>query len=140
MNMNISALERVLTELDHARLFNLAHERERAASHDAEGFAALLDQATLVDSRRIAPDVVTMRSRFVLRELHDGSVRTVTLCYPVDADPTQGRLSVMSPLGMALIGLPLGAHATWHCPNGEVRSAVVEEIVYQPEASGDYLA
>lgn len=138
--MNITALERVLTELDYARLFTLAHERQRAPSHDAEGFGALLDQATLVDSRGIPPDVVTMRSRFLLRDLHDGSVRTVTLCYPADADPTQGRLSVMSPLGMALIGLPAGAHASWRCPHGEIRDAVVEEILYQPEASGDYLA
>jgi regulator of nucleoside diphosphate kinase len=81
-----------------------------------------------------------MRSKLVLRELADGSLRTITLCYPVDADATQGRVSVMSPLGMALIGLPRGAIASWQCPDGDTRVAEVHEIVYQPEASGDFLA
>ncbi|MNU03599.1 Regulator of nucleoside diphosphate kinase [compost metagenome] len=64
----------------------------------------------------------------------------VTLCYPADANLAQGQVSVMSPLGLSLIGSRTGQLVTWTAPNQTEHSARIEEILYQPEAAGDTTA
>lgn len=124
--------ERVLTELDHVRLTRLLD----AKSHN--NLEALLDNAELVESRDVPADIVTMHSQVTIVDARTGHRDRMTLCYPREADPAKGFLSVLSPVGMSLIGLRLGATATWKTPGGEEGSAKVAEILYQPEASGEY--
>lgn len=124
--------ERVLTELDHVRLTKLLD----AKSHN--NLEALLDNAELVQSRDVPADIVTMHSQVTIVDARTGHRDQMTLCYPREADPARGFLSVLSPVGMSLIGLRLGATATWKTPGGEEGSAKVAEILYQPEASGEY--
>jgi regulator of nucleoside diphosphate kinase len=124
--------ERTLTELDHLRLGKLLGS---AAHPDLE---ALLDLTDLVPSREVAPDIVTMYSRVTTVDTASGRRHQLTLCYPWDANPAAGLLSVLSPAGLGLIGLRRGAVARWSTPAGEEASARVDEILYQPEASGDY--
>ncbi len=124
--------ERVLTELDHVRLAKL----QDAKAHPA--LESLLDLAEVMRSREVPADIVTMHSRITLEDAQTGQRDQMTLCYPPEADPARGFLSVLSPVGMGLIGLRLGATAHWKTPGGEARSARVEEILYQPEASGQY--
>ncbi|MBO9514586.1 MAG: nucleoside diphosphate kinase regulator [Variovorax sp.] len=124
--------ERVLTELDHVRLAKLLDARVHPA------LESLLDSAELMRSREVPADIVTMHSRVTLVDARSGQRDTMTLCYPREADPAKGFLSVLSPVGMGLIGLRLGATARWQTPGGEERSARVEEILYQPEAAGEY--
>jgi regulator of nucleoside diphosphate kinase len=62
----------------------------------------------------------------------------VTWCYPDDAEPSQGFISVLSPLGASLLGLQAGDVAQWRTPFGEQRTARIVEVLFQPEASGDY--
>ena len=124
--------ERVLTELDHVRLRKL----QGAGGHPA--LEALLDIAELMRSREVPADIVTMHSKITLVDTRTGQRDQMTLCYPPEADPAKGFLSVLSPVGMSLIGLRLGAVAHWNTPGGEARSARVEEILFQPEASGEY--
>ena len=62
----------------------------------------------------------------------------VTLSYPADADPWQGFVSVLTPLGASLLGLEAGGTARWRTPRGEDRSARVLQLLFQPEAHGDY--
>jgi regulator of nucleoside diphosphate kinase len=124
--------ERVLTELDHVRLTRLLD----AKSHN--NLEALLDNAELVESRNVPADIVTMHSQVTIVDARTGHRDQMTLCYPREADPAKGLLSVLSPVGMSLIGLRLGATATWKTPGGEEGSAKVAEILYQPEASGEY--
>ena len=123
--------ERLLTELDHVRLARLLE----GSTHPQ--LEALLDSAETVASREVPADVVTMRSRVSIVDLRSGQRDAQTLCYPRDAD---GRrfVSVLSPVGVGLIGLRRGAVARWKTPAGEEGSAQVEGILYQPEASGDY--
>lgn len=64
--------------------------------------------------------------------------RTLTICYPGDAEPTLGFISVLSPVGASLLGLSVGATAHWHTPTGDVCTAEVAALLFQPEASGDY--
>lgn len=131
------ALARVITRLDHARL------SRRIASGSvpplvAEDLDELLASSDVVDSPSVPPDVVTMYSQVLLEGGDGGTPQKVCLCYPEDADPPGGFISVLSPLGMALLGLSVGQVARWQSPSGPQRKAVVAAILFQPEASGDY--
>jgi regulator of nucleoside diphosphate kinase len=97
-----------------------------------------LARAEVVPARAVGPDVVTMNSR-VCFEVGDGGRRcTRTLVYPWDADPNAGRLSVLSPLGVALLGLSVGDVIPWALPDGSAVRVRVLEILYQPEAEGHW--
>ena len=133
--MTTQVLERTLTELDHVRLTQLA----RAADDASEEMQAVLDAARLVPSREVPPDVVTMQSQ-VLLAFDDGRREKVAVCYPKDAAPAEGRISVLSPVGTSLLGLRVGETARWHTPTGNDAAADVVELLFQPEANGDYLA
>jgi regulator of nucleoside diphosphate kinase len=124
--------ERVLTELDHVRLSKLLAARAHPA------LESLLDLAELMRSREVPADIVTMYSRVTIADARTGQRQQMTLCYPDDADPSKGFVSVLSPVGMGLIGLRLGAVAEWKTPGGGEVKARVEEILYQPEASGEF--
>ena len=133
--MKTRTFECVLTELDSIRLAHLPAEGRETGS----GIDELIDNARIVPSRSVAPDVVTMYTQFLLQDADDGNVRTMTVCYPDDAEPSEGFISVLSPLGMSVIGRPLGAVARWVCPTGKERAAEVSAILFQPEASGDFV-
>jgi regulator of nucleoside diphosphate kinase len=124
--------ERKLTHLDFTRLKRLA------AGPFAE-LDDLLNEADVLDSRRIPPDVITMYAQFVIREPGTQRRQKLVLCYPADAEPAAGYISVLSPVGLSLLGLPVGATARWVAPGGAEGFAQVEEILFQPEATGDYL-
>ena len=136
--MNVLARERVLTELDHVRLASLSSRGLRARLPGSSSIAAVLDDARVVPSRKVAPDIVTMYSQVLLRFLDDGIKRKLTLCYPDDAEPQFGFVSVLSPIGLSLLGQQVGSMVSWDSPDGSVRMAQVEAILFQPEASGDY--
>lgn len=131
--------DRTVTELDHVRLHKLMRQRPEAVAHGvAHTLAELIDTADVVPSRDIAAEVVTMYSQVRLRDLTQGGERVLTLCYPDDAKPERGFVSVLSPVGVALLGLTVGSCARWNAPDGRVSEAEVVQILFQPEASGDY--
>jgi regulator of nucleoside diphosphate kinase len=125
--------ERKLTELDFTRLNKLLSASATPLLDE------MLCEAEVVPSRAIPANVVTMYAMFVVREMALQRLQTFVLCYPPDAEPASGYISVLSPAGMALLGLPVGALATWIGPNGEKSVVRIEEILFQPEASGDYV-
>ena len=128
----LSRGDRIVTELDFVRLHKLGAHRMPAGLPDA------LDLAEQVPSPEVPPDVVTMYSQIEILEAGETAPRKLTLCYPGDAEPAQGFVSVLSPVGASLLGLRVGGRAHWHTPQGEPRSAWVKTILFQPEASGDY--
>ncbi|MFT3663693.1 GreA/GreB family elongation factor [Piscinibacter sp.] len=132
--MAFADLDRTLTELDHVRLTRLL-QRQPA---DPAAIGALLEAAHVVPSRAVGPDVVTMYSQVLLRDAGAATPIKLTLCYPDDAEPAAGFVSVLSPLGQALLGLRCGETACWTTPDGRARAARVEALLFQPEASGDY--
>jgi regulator of nucleoside diphosphate kinase len=97
--------------------------------------AAELARARVVAPRAVPPAVVTMRSRVRARDA-DGSLRAVTLVYPGEEDALLGRVSVLEPLGAALLGLAEGESIAWRSLDGRPRRATVLEVLYQPEAHG----
>ena len=123
--------ERTLTELDFSRLMlrggQLPAELERS-----------FDFPHLVASRDIPADVITMYSQVEILDPRSGRKQKLTICYPCDAEPNLGFISVLSPVGASLLGLKLGAIARWRAPNGDECTAEVTALLFQPEASGDY--
>ena len=95
---------------------------------------AELERAEIVDPAQMPPDVVTMNStaRFVL---NDGSEREITLVYPRDADGSAGKVSILAPVGSALLGVRVGDSIRWPAPGGDADLRVVS-IAYPPEAAG----
>ena len=128
-----------LTDLDHVRLTNLIRRDHPnglppSTTQDMED---TLDACTVVPARQVSPDVVTMHTQVLLLDRDSGERSDVTLCYPADAEPADGFISVLSPLGWSLLGLCVGQLAHWSTPGGE-RAAEVVAILFQPESSGDY--
>ena len=90
--------------------------------------AILLAAGTLVDSDPVAPGVVTMNAQVVLRAGPQEEYCRLTLCYPVDADPARGHISVLSPLGSSVLGLCAGQTATWRA-FGRVHAARILAVL-----------
>ena len=132
--------ERTLTELDHVRLLNLLRRDARADGSAAHRQAVedMLDASVLVPSRKVAPDVVTMYTQVLLRDEQTGQRTTLTLCYPPETEPASGFVSVLSPIGSALLGLRVGSTVPWSTPGGERKGAEILAVLFQPESSGDY--
>jgi regulator of nucleoside diphosphate kinase len=138
--VEVLALERTLTELDHVRLLNLVRRDKRGDGSRTPRLAIehVLDACAIVPSRLTPPDVVTMYSQVLLQDLESGQRSKLTLCYPADAEPAAGFVSVLSPVGTSLIGLRIGCVVRWPTPAEAERAAEVLAILFQPEASGDY--
>lgn len=131
--------ERTLTELDHARIARLVRTCGASIPHLLEGsIDDMLDAADLVPSRSVPPDVVTMYSLVEVSDLVTGRTSRLAVCYPPDAQPTTGYVSVLSPVGASLIGRGVGSIARWRTPDGEEGAAKIMALLFQPEASGDY--
>lgn len=96
-----------------------------------------LDRGRVVKSQDIPPDVITMNSEVHLRDLDTKEEITYQLVFPERADAGQGRISILAPIGTALLGYSVGDIIVWKVPAGVVKLKV-EKILYQPEAKGDY--
>ena len=106
--------------------------RELVADH---ALAEELELAIVVPSDRIPKDVVTMNSRLIYVDESTGQTREVELVYPSEADPVAGRISVLAPVGCALLGLSVGQSIDWNLPSGQVHRLRVERILSQPISS-----
>jgi regulator of nucleoside diphosphate kinase len=127
----------IVTRPDHERLRLLvetARLRHRLEELHLSALAEELDEAEVVEPERVPPDVVTMRSRVSVRDMVSGELSTYTLCYPVEADLDAGRLSVLAPIGTALLGYREGDVVEWPVPGG-VRVLKIEKLLHQPEAA-----
>ncbi len=131
---------RVVTELDAARIRELGH-RLPGGSRALEGLRELVEEvesdAEIVPIPAVSADVVTMNSIVSFRDELTGLVSRVTLAYPAEMSVAERRISVLSPVGRALLGRTVGSVAQVELPDGSPRPIRVLEIHYQPEASGD---
>jgi regulator of nucleoside diphosphate kinase len=128
----------VLTDFDHRRLRGLIDVlRERGDDPTLDVLELELELAAVVDPKEIPPDVVTMNSTVEILDLDSKERRSITLVFPGTASVGVGRVSVLAPIGAALLGAHVGEEVTWPSPKG-TRRARVETITYQPEAAGDW--
>ncbi len=132
----------MVTKTDFLRLSALLHD----GTEDDDVALALeekLSRAAIVEPRRAPSDLVTMNSRLLGTVRLGGTgpreaPRTYTLVYPREADISEGRISIFAPLGAELLGVRAGQEATWTGRDGAKRTLLVDEVLYQPEATGDW--
>lgn len=125
-----------LTHTDLERLESLLDTL--APSQNTLRLEEELARAVVVESKDIPPDVVTMNSRVRVFDENEGRELVLTLVYPSLADADAGRISVLAPVGSALLGLSVGQSIDWPMPEGRTKTLQILEILYQPEASGDF--
>jgi regulator of nucleoside diphosphate kinase len=129
-----------ITQLDRDRLEELIEVAEEFDDHsrkDLQDLQEELDRAKIVKPEKIPPGVVTMNSRVLLRDVDTSEEMTYTLVFPKEADIDSGAISVLAPVGTAILGYSEGDVVEWQVPSGRRRISI-EKILYQPEAAGDY--
>jgi regulator of nucleoside diphosphate kinase len=130
-----------VTELDRQRLENLIEligERSRVTNHEyLRRLEHELERAETVAPAEVPPDVITMRSKVRLRDLDTDEEMVYTLVFPTEANFDEGKISILAPVGTAMLGYRVGSRIEWEVPSGR-RRLKVEELLYQPEAAGDY--
>jgi regulator of nucleoside diphosphate kinase len=140
MGMNNAELI-ALTEHDYIRLKRLLDELARQSQGMQPGLTTLeeiLDSARVVDPQGIPENVVTMNSRVLFEDVLTRNHGTVTIVYPADADPSAEKISVLSPVGAALIGECAGREVELPLPYGKTRRIRIIDVLYQPEAQGEF--
>jgi regulator of nucleoside diphosphate kinase len=126
-----------LTQDDHDRLSDLVEAYAAGAGgRRFDHLEAELLRAKVVPSDQVPRDVVTMNSRVVFEDEQTGERREVTLVYPREADIDAGKISILVPVGSALLGLRVGQSIDWTLPGGQKRRYRVIAVPYQPEAEG----
>lgn len=127
----------IVTEADMVRLHGMLAAQQRGGDRDQEHLESLraeLARAAIVESDEVPADVVTMHSRVGVRDLERGEHKLYTIVPPAEADALAGRLSVLAPLGTALLGQREGDEIVFASPAGE-RRLRLERVLYQPEAA-----
>jgi len=126
----------ILSWPDHAELTAMVEaQRARRSGPDVRAFERLageLARAQLVAAQDMPPDVVTMNTKARVRDLDSNEVFAFTLAWPAQADAASGRVNVLAPLGMALLGSRVGQQVEWAVPDG-IRRLHVEAVLFQPE-------
>jgi transcription elongation GreA/GreB family factor len=129
-----------ITESDMNRLQGLLESGSKFGYRDKKHLIELedeLNRARVVPAKDIPGDVITMNSRVRLRDLDSGQEIVYSLVFPGDANLAENKISVLAPIGIALIGYRVGDTIEWKVPGG-LKRLKVEEILYQPERAGDY--
>jgi regulator of nucleoside diphosphate kinase len=130
-----------ITAYDKDRLDDLlAEARARGEHHlrDLDELATELKEARVVDPKSIPRGVVTMNSRVSLREAGTAEERVYSLVFPQHANVKAGAISVLAPLGTALLGYTEGDEIEWPMPSGRTKRFRIEKVIYQPEAAGAF--
>ncbi len=129
-----------ITKFDMDRLLELIdglRSTPKAVKIDLDLLEKELYRATLVEPQNIPRDVITMNSKVSVTDIESGEKTTYTLVFPSAANISENKLSILAPLGMALLGYRTDDIVEWRMPSG-VRKLRVDGILYQPEAAGDY--
>lgn len=129
-----------ITELDRKRLIDLILEAQSGEYRNSVYLDQLrgeLERAQIVAPQEIPGEVITMNSTVALTDLDTGEEETYTLVYPENTDTTQGKVSILAPIGTAMLGYRVGDVFEWEVPAGK-RRLKVTKIHYQPEASGNF--
>ncbi|MEI9431196.1 nucleoside diphosphate kinase regulator [Mesorhizobium sp. Cs1299R1N3] len=126
----------LISDTDHDRLTGLARTVLDRAPETAEELLAELDRAVITEAEAMPTDVVRMGSTVTVRG-ESGDIKHITLVYPGDADIAENRISVLTPMGTALVGASIGQVVCWSGRGGRKLSVIVE-AVDTPVCGGEY--
>ncbi|HWQ90888.1 MAG TPA: nucleoside diphosphate kinase regulator [Clostridia bacterium] len=134
----ISTMKRTIyiTKADMTRLRSLITDT-KTTRDDLASLRDELDLAQVVEPGEIPADVITMNTKARLRDLEDGEEMTFTLVFPENASYEDRRISVLAPIGTAMLGQREGEEFEWEVPAGRIRLKVLK-VIYQPEAAKHY--
>ena len=124
----------LITEKDYLRIRNIIE----STTSNFENLELELDRASIITDSQVPGDLVTMNSKVRFLNKQDNREQTVTLVYPKDANLDEGKISVLAPMGSALIGLKVNQEINWMFPDGKTKTLKILEVLYQPEAHGDW--
>ena len=130
----------IITKQDYNRInrsLTEAKARNSIKKEEAEKLMAELKSAKIVDQAEIDKDVVTMNSIVKIHFQNNKTNMEFQLVYPADADLKQKKISIFSAVASALIGYKVGDQIDWLIPSGMTK-IVIDEVIYQPEAAGDF--
>ena len=123
---------------DLERLEGLLSKPPTRNRSDLDGLRAELDRANVLDGDAMPDNIIMMNSRARFREETSGREYDLTLAWPHDAHAGDGRVSIFSPAGSALLGLSVGQQIDWPGPAGKPLKLTLLAVEYQPEAAGAY--
>ncbi len=126
-----------VSTLDLARLSALLASPAARAQPDLDDLRKELDRAQVVEPEAMPPNVVTMNSTIRFAIEPSGKEFELTLSYPEDVQGQSGRISILAPVGSALLGLSVGQEIEWPVPGGKIVRVRVIDVSYQPERSGE---
>jgi regulator of nucleoside diphosphate kinase len=129
-----------ITQADADKLRDLMWEAEAGDYRGSEYLRNLkqeMERAVIVEPKEVPADVITMNSTASLVDVETGEEMKYTLVFPADADVSQGKISVLAPIGTAMLGYRVGDTFEWDTPGGK-RVIRVDKVIFQPEASGNY--
>jgi regulator of nucleoside diphosphate kinase len=127
-----------ITDIDSRRLGGIIDGSRGRSPREAGSVDRLerhLDDAEVLPARHIGPHVVTMNSEVRVRDLETHELLVFRVVFPRAADSAAGRISVLAPLGMAVLGRRVGESVAWETPGG-LRRLRVDRVLYQPEREG----
>lgn len=126
----------IITSVDSQRL----QSRIKESQTRSESILKLneeIERAKIVEPQKVPKDVITMHSRVKIHNMDINKSMEVQLVYPEEADMKQQKVSVFAPIGTALLGFRKGDVIEWEVPKGKTMIKI-DDIVYQPEAEGDF--
>ncbi len=125
-----------ITKNDHKKLVDLINKKRDHNDSD-KNLLMELNRAVIVEPQDVPGDVITMNSLVVFRDIESKEDLEYWLVFPDDADINQKKISVLSPIGCALLGYTIGETISVTTPKGE-KKIKVEKILHQPESHGNY--
>lgn len=128
----------IISSRDAERLEKLIESLPGNSFPGKNALESELGRADIVEPTEIPPTVVTMNSTVRFKVESSSEEFCLTLVYPKDLDATGEKISILAPVGSALLGLSQGDEIEWPKPGGGVLRVRIEEITYQPERSGEY--
>lgn len=129
-----------LTKNDYTRIYKAITDAKNSKtinSNEAEKLLSELSKAEIVPSEKIDKDVVTMNSEVKLFFGNTQKEQSFKIVYPQDANLKENKISIFSPIATALIGYKIGDEIEWIVPGGMTKIKIVD-LIYQPEAAGDF--
>ena len=129
-----------ITQFDMDRLMTLIEGARRNSKRNKENLDVLekeLLRGKLVSPENVPGDVITMNSEVIIRDLETNEETTYILAFPSNSNISANKISILAPLGMALLGYRVGDTIEWQMPSG-IKKLKVIKVLYQPEAAGHF--
>ncbi|WP_212918380.1 MULTISPECIES: nucleoside diphosphate kinase regulator [Marinomonas] len=127
-----------ISSLDAERLEKILDSLSYSQFPNKDDLQEEINRADIVEPREMPNNIVTMNSTVTFKVLSSGKAFSKTLVYPKDANGAEDTVSVLAPVGSALLGLKEGDQIDWPKPNGDMLSVTIVKVDYQPERAGEF--